>query len=101
MDPEAFVYMALSSEGEVGLGAVVVDAANCHARYTPLAELQPAAMRERLGEQIRNNPNNIYVVNKTEQHLHVFAYPRERAVRKMQQGALPMLEGVPADPMTE
>lgn len=88
MDPEAFVYMALSSEGEVGKGAVVVDSANCHAKYTALSDIEPAAVRERLGEQIERQPENLWVVHKTDAHLHVFAYPRSRAVAKMRAGSL-------------
>ena len=92
MDPEAFVYMALSSEGERGPGAVVVDSANCHAKYVSVGELEPPTVREQLGEQIKKQPENLWVVHKTAEHMHVFAYPRERALRKLREGALPQLE---------
>lgn len=95
MDPEAFVFMALSSEGEHGPGAVVVDPANCCAKYVGIGDLEPPAVRQQLGEQIQKQPENLWVVQKTVEHLHVFAYPRAMAMRKLQAGALPQLEASP------
>lgn len=98
MDPTAFVYMALSAEREFGgddddwearphPGVVVVDAAACHAKYTPIDEVQPEAVRTQLREQMR--PGTLYVVSKTAKHLHVFAFPRARALAQLRAGTLP------------
>ena len=94
MDPTAFVYMALSGESEYqqrSCGAVVVDAASCHAKFTLLADIEPAAVRTQLAEQLRIHPNNLYILNKTAEHMHVFAYPRDRALQQARDGMLPTL----------
>ena len=93
MDPSAFVFMALSGEGEHGpsSGAVVVDASQGHAKFTPFADLHPAAMREQMREQAVSNPGNLYVLSKTAEHVHVFAYPRDKAAQRLRDGSLPAL----------
>lgn len=88
MDPEAFVYMALSSEGECGPGAVVVDSAQGHAKYVPLTQIEPAGLRKRIQEQIEEEPDNLYIISRTDTHMHVFTYSRKRAVHKLQEGSL-------------
>ena len=95
MDPTAFVFMALSGEGEHGpsSGAVVVDAARGHAKYTLFDQLEPAGMRKQMREQADAHPGNLYVLSKTDKHMHVFAYPRDRAAQQLRDGTLPRLEG--------
>ena len=92
MDPEAFVYMALTSEAACGPGAVMVDAEACKATYTALRDIEPAAMRERMDEQINSQPDHVYVITRTSKHMHVFSYPRERALQKLKSGTLPLQE---------
>ena len=97
MDPQAFVMMAMTSERSLGPGCVMVDPARCEAKYVAIGEVQPPEMQTNLREQLANHPENIYVVNRTEKHLHVFAYPRAAAVQRAAAGALPRLEGPPDD----
>ena len=89
MDPELFVFMALSSEGTHGPGVVIVDTAQCRAEYKALAQLESTVVREQLTEQIRLHPENLYIMQKTVEHMHLLAYPRERALQKLKDGTLP------------
>ena len=93
MDPSAFVFMALSGEGEHGpsSGAVVVDASKGHAKFTPFGDLHPAPMRKQMRDQAASNPGNLYVLSKTDKHVHVFAYPRDKAAQQLRDGTLPAL----------
>ena len=93
MDPSAFVFMALSGEGEHGpsSGAVVVDASKGHAKFTPFGDLHPASMRKQMRDQAASNPGNLYVLSKTDKHVHVFAYPRDKAAQQLRDGTLPAL----------
>lgn len=92
MDPAAFVYMALSGEQELGAGAVVVDTAKCHAKYVKLEALEPAHVRKQLGEQMSRDPDTLFILQRTEEHLHVFTYPKQRALQRMKEGSLPALQ---------
>lgn len=93
MDPTAFVFMALSGEGEHGpsSGAVIVDIKKCHAKYTVLADIPQMDVRRNIAEQMKMHPNNLYIINRTDEHMHVFTYPRDRALDQMRAGTLPML----------
>ena len=92
MDPTAFVYMGLSGEQTYGksTGAVIVDNAKGHAKYTLLGDIQPPEVCTPLTEQVTKNTQNLYIVQVTAEHLHVFAYPREQALRQLKDGSLPM-----------
>lgn len=94
MDPTAFVYMALSGERECGCGAVVVDTAKCHAKYTKIDEIDPPTLRTQLAEQMQKNPQSLYILQRAEAHMHVFTYPRERAMQQLKDGTLPTIEEV-------
>ena len=90
-----FVFMALSNEdraGGEGEGVVVVDAAEGNARFTPLVELRPAELCDRLREQMQANPEQIFILSKTAEHMHVFNYPRQRALDELKAGVLPLAQ---------
>lgn len=93
MDPNAFVFMALSGESEHGpsSGAVFVDTKQCHAKYTVLPDIAQIDVRKNLAEQMKLHPNNLYIVNKTDEHLHVFSIRRDQALEQLKSGKLPTL----------
>lgn len=97
MDPAAFVYMALSGENEFGRcsGAVIVDTAHCHAKFTLLADIQPHSVSMQLSQSMTADPSNLYILHTTNDHMHVFAYPRDRAMQQLKDGLLPTLAAPP------
>ena len=96
MDPSAFVYIALSGEQEFGLssGIVIVDTANTSAKFTKLAEIQPEQFRNSICDELRRHPENLYIIHKTTEHMHVFTHNRERALAQMKSGELPFISQV-------
>lgn len=97
MDPRAFVYMALSGEEKMmrnGVvdGVVVVDSECGRALCTQIDDLEPEGVRVHIREQIKNVPENLYILHKTKEHLHVFSYPRERALSELKSGTLPLAQ---------
>lgn len=94
MDPTAFVFMALSGEQELGPGAVIVDTARCHAKFYKLEDLEPANLRSQMSTQLEKDPHNLYILQKTPEHMHVFTYLRSRALDEIRCGTLPTLQNV-------
>lgn len=97
MDPEAFLYLALSGEQQLAddeRGVVVVDAARGAATFTPLDALRPEAFATQLGADMERHPELIYVAQRTPEHMHVFTYPRATAMHKMREGTLALGDAV-------
>lgn len=94
MDPRAFVYMALSGEQLHGpsSGVVFVDSETHHAKYTLLNELEPANVREALRDSVQSHTEDLFIVQRTSTHLHVFRHAREKAKEQLSRGELPTLE---------
>lgn len=93
MDPNAFLFMALSGEQQFGAssGAVIVNAEAGHAKFTTLAEVEPPTLREALRGQLKDHPDMLFVLNKTAQHIHVFSSARDKALEQLKNGTLPKL----------
>ena len=91
MDPKAFLFMGLCGEREHDgqPGAVMVDSARGHAKYTPLPEIEPPALRQALAEQMK--PDQLYVLHLKDGNVHVFAYPRARAQAELLSGRMDAL----------
>ena len=94
MDPTAFVTIALAGEHQYGpsSGVVIVNTDVCHAKFHKVCEVEPMSVRMHINEQLSNNPDNLYVLQKTTEHLHVFAYPRKIALQRLRDGTLPSLQ---------
>lgn len=92
MDPRSFVFVALSGESLYGAssGVVIVDPQNQHAKFTLVDEIEPRAFGEKISDEMQRHPENLYIVNKDANNLHVFTYQRERALIELKKGELPM-----------
>jgi hypothetical protein len=90
MDPSIFVYQALTSEPTVGPGCVIVDPAKATATYTAIDDVTPHDFQNTMRGEIERHPELVYVVSKSETHLHVFSYLRELAASQIANGELPV-----------
>lgn len=94
MDPKAFAFMALSGEQQYEKrGVVVVNTDEGHAKYHTVDALPlPTEGASKLRTQIEATPDLLYILQKTSTHVHVFTYPKARALDDLARGELPMLQ---------
>ena len=87
--PLHYVYLAIAGESQQGgPGCAFVDTCEGRAYYTRTEAIQPLAFREHLSRMQEEHADDVFVVTKVSDNMHVFRCNRRLAEREVCRSSL-------------